>query len=305
MESSSKFMFETSFEGPEVDPPGAAKTPRAQTFTEEELAAARELARAEGLAEGLEQARKEFDVSTNAALGEIARQLTSAQYTADKLRSESLALALTVARKLAPALMAREPMAEIEAFIGECLADVVDEPRVVVRVNEALLANMAEWVDELTAANGFHGKIVVIAEESLAGSDCRIEWADGGADRCGEHLESEIDAAVARYLDPGAGARPEIPAELAVAIESEGEPVLETAPEAEIETAPEAEIETVATEEGRAVEGTEPATMPAAKDGSENAVANLGVGEDLEVASAAAAIEVALEGGPAESTTPS
>lgn len=297
MKSNSKFMFETSFEGPEVDPPEAAKTPRAQTFTEEELAAARELARAEGLTEGLEQARNEFKETTDAALGEIARQLTEAQHTADKLRSESLTLALTVARKLAPALMAREPMAEIEAFIGEFFADVIDEPRVVVRVNEALLANMAERVDEFAAANGFNGKIVVIAEESLAGSDCRIEWADGGANRRGEQLESEIDAAVARYLDPGAGARSEIAVAPAATIESEDEPVLEAPPEAETEM--------TAAEEGRDVEGPEPATAPATEEPAETSMADLGVDENLEVASATVAAEVAIEGGPAESTTPS
>lgn len=297
MESSSKFMFETSFEGPEVGPPEAAKAPRAQTFTEEEMAAVREGARAEGLAAGLEQARKEFKASTDAALGEIARHLTSAQQSADKLRSEALSLALTVARKLAPALMARQPMAEIEAFFGECLADAIDEPRVVVRVNEALLANMVERVDELAAASGFDGKIVVIAEESLAGSDCRIEWADGGADRSREQLESKIDDAVARYLDPGAGARPEIPVERDATVETEDEPVLETAPEAESEAA--------ATEEGWAVESTEPAISPATEDASEDAAASLGVGEDIETASATAAVEAALQGGPVESTTPS
>lgn len=265
MESRSKFLFETSFAGPEADQPSADTTPRAQTFTEDELAAAQEIARAEGLAEGLEQARKEFDGTADAALGEIARHLTDTQHAADKLRSESLSLALTVARKLAPALMAREPMAEIEAFVGECLADVIDEPRVVVRVTEDLLANMVERIDELTAVNGFNGKIVVIAEESLTGSDCRIEWADGGADRFREQVDSDIDAAVARYLDPYAEAR------------------------LEMENAPAA---TIGSED-------EPGDMP------EDTVSGLGVGEELEAASATVVAEAALEGGPIESTTPS
>jgi flagellar assembly protein FliH len=203
MESGTKFMFDTSFGEPESAEPMAPRATPERNFSEEELAAACEQARAEGLAAGLEQSRGEVEGIVAAALGEVARRMASAQEAAQGLRKDATQMALVIARKLAGALMAREPMAEIEAFVSDCLADAVDEPRVVIRVNEALLAHMAARVDALSAGSGFAGQIVVLAEDSLSGTDCRVEWADGGAERDEAQLASQIEAAVARYLRLG------------------------------------------------------------------------------------------------------
>ena len=49
----------------------------------------------------------------------------------------------------------------------------------------------------LAASTGFPGKLVILGDESLAGSDCRVEWADGGAERDTARTWQEIEAAVA------------------------------------------------------------------------------------------------------------
>ncbi len=47
---------------------------------------------------------------------------------------------------------------------------------------------------------GFDGRLAIIADESLAPGDCRVEWADGGIIRDSTATASVIDETVARYI---------------------------------------------------------------------------------------------------------
>jgi hypothetical protein len=93
----------------------------------------------------------------------------------------------------------RQPLDEVKGLITGCLDMVADEPRIVVRVSEALIDALAEDVDQLAARGGFQGTVVLLGEADLNGADCRVEWADGGAERDVEALLQKVDAAVGRY----------------------------------------------------------------------------------------------------------
>ena len=56
-----------------------------------------------------------------------------------RLETEAVEVAVAVARKLAPELIAREPLAEIAALAADCFRIWSRAPHVVVRVNDALL----------------------------------------------------------------------------------------------------------------------------------------------------------------------
>lgn len=203
-----KFLFDQSF-----DPrPGNVSTPAKPTFGEADIAAALERGRAEGLAAGLAQARAEATQAAAAALGQIQQQL--AHYaevhsaTLRDMRNETGLLAFRIAGKLAPALMERHPLTEVEALVGRCLADLRDEPRIVVRVSQTLAAALEARLDGLAAASGFPGHVVLLADERISGADCRVEWADGGAERDTPALAARIEAAVTRFIDQKAGNRP-------------------------------------------------------------------------------------------------
>lgn len=114
---------------------------------------------------------------------------------------EAVALALSIGRKLAQALIARQPLADIEALVGDSLRRLVGEPRVVIRIDPALLDGLQARVDALAKRTGFTGQLILFGEDDLKPGECRIEWADGGAERDLDALHREIDRAIARLAE--------------------------------------------------------------------------------------------------------
>ncbi len=99
-----------------------------------------------------------------------------------------------------PAFAAKEPVAEIEALLAGCLAEALDEPRIVLRVSDALFEAVQARIAAVVQAGGYSGKVVLLADAALAGGDGRVEWADGGAERDTSRIAQEIDAVLARAL---------------------------------------------------------------------------------------------------------
>jgi flagellar assembly protein FliH len=120
---------------------------------------------------------------------------------AAKLECEAVEVAVAVARKLAPELVAGEPLAEIAALATECFRQLVAVPHVVVRVNDALQHSARCKLEEIARARGLESRLVVLAEPEIGEGDCRIEWADGGVTRDSLATTAAIDDAVSRYLD--------------------------------------------------------------------------------------------------------
>ena len=112
---------------------------------------------------------------------------------------------MAVARKLAPALIACEPFAEISALASSCFRELIASPHIAVRVNDELYAATREKLDAIARARGFEGRLVVLAQEDIALGDCRIEWADGGVNRDNAAAEAAIGEAVARYVSARRG----------------------------------------------------------------------------------------------------
>lgn len=198
-----RFLFDRSFDEFEPPPvPGAVVDDRP---TRAELDAAR----AEGLAQGRTAALAEIAerIETRAAdtLMALDRGVGAllSQRAADvqKLVGDALALVRVVLQKAAPALCRKEPAGEIEALVARCLGETIDEPRVVLRVSDALFDTMQTRLDAMTQANGYGGKLVLIADAALAQGDARVEWADGGAERDTGRLLAEIDAILSRNQD--------------------------------------------------------------------------------------------------------
>jgi flagellar assembly protein FliH len=132
-----------------------------------------------------------------ASVESLARALPAIEA---RLEAEATEIALTVARKLAPALIAREPLAEVAALVSDCLRHLVGTAHVVVRVNESDLDAARTQLKEIADAQGFGGRLVVRGEADIAPGDCRIEWADGGIVRERARAEAAIAQAVDRYL---------------------------------------------------------------------------------------------------------
>jgi flagellar assembly protein FliH len=117
-----------------------------------------------------------------------------------RLETEAVDVAVAVAKKLAAALIEREPLAEISALAMDCFRHLVNAPHVVVRVNEDQHASVGKPIEEMVRTRGLAGHLIVLAEPDIQTGDCRIEWADGGVNRDRSATESAIDDAVARYV---------------------------------------------------------------------------------------------------------
>jgi flagellar assembly protein FliH len=200
------------------------------------LAIAEKAAREQGRLAGIAEARATIEHTTAVALSEIGERLQALGRTTEDIHYESASHALKIAvatvRKVLPGLARRNGLAEIEALVRECLNTFYDEPRVVVRVHDKMLDPLRERVDEIAAGCGFNGKIVLFGDEHLAETDCRVEWADGGAERNLTGLYQEIGQVVEKVTGP----LPTMPDRAPEPVHGEGQ-------EANNSQAPESEID--------------------------------------------------------------
>ena len=201
MSSISKFEFDTVFD---LDEKGRARQkPAEPVFSEAEVMAARAEAQQIGFEAGVSQTRREIEFTATNALQAIADRLPAMAGRHEQamllVKEESARLAYIVAAKLAPALIGAAPEAEIENLLGGCLSTMLEEPRLVIRLPEPLMEHLPAALEQVAAQSGYAGKLVIIGEPSLSGGDCRIEWADGGAERDMKTLLAKVDAAIERY----------------------------------------------------------------------------------------------------------
>lgn len=200
MTAPAKFLFDVDF--------GTATHDADQTTSKEalELAAAEAEARGyrAGHAAAQAEAGAEAERRRTAALEQIAGTLTSLaaglHQIEQRLEAEAVEVAFAVASKLSTALIAREPFAEIAALAAQCFQHVTGVPHVAVRINDALYDEAREQLEEIARLRGFEGRLIVLAEPTVALGDCRIEWADGGVTRDRAKAEAAISEAIAAYV---------------------------------------------------------------------------------------------------------
>lgn len=205
MAATAKYLFDLDFSGGGEARPGISLADHAAQLAEAEAAAYRNgvaVAEAQALNDSTRLTALALDrlASAFAGLDEALRAVEA------KLEAEAVEVAVAVGRKLAPALIAEEPIAEIIALARDCFRHVVAAPHVVVRVNDGLYAATRERLEEIVRSSGFEGRLVVLAEPDIAAGDCRIEWADGGVTRDRAAAETAITEAVNRYIVARTGA---------------------------------------------------------------------------------------------------
>jgi flagellar assembly protein FliH len=197
MKAAAKYLFDEDF---------AAGEKPTITLVEHERrrADAESQAYRKGFTAGQEQAHQEATKRMADALSVIADrlgQLDNALAAIEtRLETEAVEVAVAVAAKLAPALIAREPFAEIAALATECFHHLVSTPLVTVRVAADIHDEAKVKIGDIARSSGFDGRLAVVSDESLAPGDCRVEWAEGGIVRDHASTASTVDETVARYI---------------------------------------------------------------------------------------------------------
>lgn len=205
-----KFTFDVSFD--HIEGPDSSRSRGERRFTRAELDAARSAALAEGHAAGLAEAAQSAQSLAAVSLAAIAKGVNALVAAQDATVFDTQRRAMTTMRtilaKLFPALAATDALGEVEAFATKCLHEVIDEPRVVMRVANEIYAPLRERLDAVAADAGYAGRIVLIADDALVAGDARVEWADGGAERDLAAQCAQIIGLIDRRRDPVATPNP-------------------------------------------------------------------------------------------------
>ena len=200
MAAPAKFLFDVDFSAPDKGRERAA-TP---SEIAQKIASAEARAHRDGYDAALREAKVESDRRAALALEEIGIAIKgiAARFTSveTRMETEAVDVAVAVARKLCSELMAREPLGEITALVGDCFAQLVSTPHLVVRINDSLYETAHERIERLAKQSGFAGRLVILAEPEIETGDCRIEWADGGVVLERAAIEAKIDELVGRYI---------------------------------------------------------------------------------------------------------
>jgi flagellar assembly protein FliH len=158
----------------------------------------------QGFSAGEKQAQDDAAERTAAALGMIADAMERLERSlagiSARLETEAVEVAVAVATKLAPELIARESFVEISALATESFNHLVKAPHVVVHIGAEIYETAKAKLQEIANARGFEGRLVVLSDPAMVPGDCRIEWADGGVARDRAATLAVIDDVVGRYV---------------------------------------------------------------------------------------------------------
>jgi flagellar assembly protein FliH len=134
-------------------------------------------------------------------IGETMERLSRGLHGVEaRLEIEAVEVAVAVARKLAPELIAAQPFKEIEALATECFRQLVAAPQITMRLPEDIYSTVKDKLEDLAQARGFEGRLAILADAALKPGDCQIEWADGGINRDAAAADAAITEVVSRYV---------------------------------------------------------------------------------------------------------
>lgn len=211
MSAPHRFLFDQSFDLPDAPraiprkPPPPAPLPPEPAFGKAELDAAHAAGIAQGREMAMAEAARTAEERASAALTAIASGveglLSAQQRIMEEIQRRGIETLRMIVQKTVPALARKAPLVEIETLLADCLRESFDEPRVVLRVADALFENVQARLQSIAASTGFAGKLVLLADEALGPGDARVEWSEGGAERDTRRLLRDFDGALSRALD--------------------------------------------------------------------------------------------------------
>lgn len=186
---------------------------RASYMSDTARAALQQQARADGYAEGFAAGEQSASAAAAQALSAAANALAdmagdmlrNLDQTRNEARREAVDLAAAIGRKLAGALLERQPAAELEALLVECLASLDGVPHLVIRCHPDIADAMQAIATARIATSGFTGRLIVMGDPEIATGDGRIEWSEGGLVRDMAAVSAEIDTRIANYLAARSG----------------------------------------------------------------------------------------------------
>ena len=189
-----KFTFEDDFSS---DGTGLTYSSKMQKVSDDAFAEGKE----QGYSEAVESLEKSCETILETIAGSFATIISRHEEQIASMEKNATILVLTIIKKLAPAIVADQPIKEIESLVQECLKNNPLEPRMVIRLDEQMLPMLRKKIDTIQTASDYSGQIVLISEPMSNISDCRVEWIDGGAERDFDSLMNSVEKTVQLFID--------------------------------------------------------------------------------------------------------
>ncbi len=194
-----KFLFNRSFDNLQAES-AQPKEPPPPTYSQADLDSARESAMQQGFAAGQDSAQQTQQAQLLSVTETLATQIAAAFDAAAANRQAQEQdigdIALAIARRLLPEIVSENALQTVSGMVAQVCKDMAREPRLVVRVPDALLDPLQQQLSSITQQQAYAGKIVLLADDTLHAGDCKIEWSDGGIECSSAAIWQQIDEAV-------------------------------------------------------------------------------------------------------------
>lgn len=206
MPSLARFTFDLDLASEPAAPiPMAAPQPMVpEDLVAQLMAQAREEAYAEGIAAGERNAAAHAAQTMATAATALAARTAEMVAALDDANAanlrESVELAASIGRKLAVHLLARYPVAELDALIAECMASLEHVPHLVIRCHPDIADSVRDIATGHMSSSGFAGRLVVLGDPDIRLGDGRLEWVEGGLVRDINAISKQIDSKISAYL---------------------------------------------------------------------------------------------------------
>ena len=194
-------------EAPPPPPPVYTEEQGAQMVAEAEQRG-HEQGFAEGHKQGFDEAHQQIMASLEKAVGDVESEIAEKLSQIDeqqkranaKINEDAIHVALGIIRKLAPAWSKQYQLTEIEDIVRQCLANLFEAPKVMIKVHPDLAGDVSAAAERIAHSRGFSGKVVVVGETEVAMGDCQVSWGDGTAVRDSARIWSEINTIIDNAL---------------------------------------------------------------------------------------------------------
>jgi flagellar assembly protein FliH len=196
--SSTKFTFDTEFKDAGDVISRAAQARRKQTLTAEEIESLRASAREEGAASAQVRAGEDINRTVAALVISLRAALDQSHAEVEQIRAEATELAFAAAKKIAPKALAALPAGDVEAALRSAMHQAIGEPRITLRAAPDVAAVLEPRIADIAHEEGYEGRVMIAADATVKGADCRIEWRGGGSERSEAAIEAALDALIER-----------------------------------------------------------------------------------------------------------
>ena len=187
-EKEKKFLFDVNiFDAPEVEEVVEDLPPPPPTFSEDELAAAKDIAFEQGRQQGQKEQIESREQHIAQTLSRIADHF-SHLFAAETLREnvfekEALKLSIAALDVLFPLLNERLGRNEVLRVVEKTLRDHRKTKEILIHVPAGTTREVESLIDRIRANETEEALWRVLEDPLLSPGDCRLEWADGGAVR--------------------------------------------------------------------------------------------------------------------------